>query len=81
MAELVERLVNKIMPILAGHGPTVQSAVLADLLAMLLAGHFGRNVEETNGAREDVLTLHLELVRKLVQPNEQRILENKMRDS
>lgn len=38
-AKRVTRLVNKIRPILSGHGPDVQAMVLADLTAMWLCGH------------------------------------------
>jgi hypothetical protein len=34
-----QELVERIAPILSGHGPDVQGAALADLVAMWLAGH------------------------------------------
>jgi hypothetical protein len=70
----VDDLVERIMPILAGRPPEVQSAVLADLLAMWIAGHFA-NADETDALHEKLLTAHIKLVRDLVGPNQQRILE------
>lgn len=63
-AIVVQALCRVIKPLLAGHHPRVQSAVLADLLAMWLAGHLDHAV------REEVLAEHIELVRKLVPVNE-----------
>jgi hypothetical protein len=56
----VEALVNEIRPLLAGKGPAVQGAVLADLLAMFIAGH--RDAE----LRDEILQLHIEAVRHLI---------------
>lgn len=36
----IQELVARIRPILTGREPSVQSAVIADLLAIWLAGHF-----------------------------------------
>ena len=36
----IRGLIERIRPILAGREPSVQSAVIADLLAIWLAGHF-----------------------------------------
>jgi len=50
----------KIQPLLKGLGPDIQGAVLADLLSIWLAGF----PEEM---REDVLTLHIEQMRPLIE--------------
>jgi hypothetical protein len=59
----VEHLSNRIKPLLAGKSPELQGAVLADLLALFIAGHHP-------GLREEILLLHIEAVRALVEPNE-----------
>lgn len=59
----VERTVKAIKPMLAGKGPNVQSAILADLLALHIAGH-------APSIRDAVLAIHLELVEHLVKINE-----------
>jgi hypothetical protein len=65
-------IVDACKPLLAGHDPAVQGAVLADLTAMWLAGHMGEDSEEL---RELLLSGFVELVRKLVPINEERIHE------
>ena len=59
---LVREIVERIRPILAGHHPAVQGAVVADLLAIWLAGHQA-------DLREALLENHIDKVRKLVPPN------------
>jgi hypothetical protein len=54
-----ERIIKAIRPILAGHSPDVQGAVLLELLAMYIAGHAPQ-------LREEILALHVETVRELV---------------
>ena len=56
------RLVNEIHPILAGHAPYVVGAALADLLATLLAGHFGGTPAKDKALREELLRMHLKMV-------------------
>lgn len=36
---LIEKIKAQIWPLVEGHGPEIQSAVIADMLATLLAGH------------------------------------------
>jgi hypothetical protein len=77
-AHRVSALVEQIEPLLHGHGPDVQSAVLADLVAMWLAGH--QDLENPENAellelREQVFALWCETVRKLVAPNVAMIRE------
>lgn len=67
-AHAVEAIVGSIRPSLAGQPAEVQGAVLADLLAMFIAGHHP-------ALREEILALHIDGVRKLVAPNEAAIFE------
>jgi hypothetical protein len=62
-ARRAEQLVKRITPILTGEGPEVQSATLADLTSMLIAGHAPQ-------LREQILALHIDLIRQLVPVNE-----------
>jgi hypothetical protein len=66
---LVEPLVERIKPILAGNPGQIQGAVLADLLAIFLAGH-------APPLREQILAIHLETVRRLIPVNEAMIFPN-----
>jgi hypothetical protein len=61
-AKRAKELSNRIRPILAGEHPFVQGAVLADLLALWLAGH-------DPGLREEIFEMHLDYVRKLIAAN------------
>jgi hypothetical protein len=79
-AKQVGLIVKAIMPLLKGKPPEVQGAVLADLLAMFLAGHLDPNEigadakPNTDQIREELLTLHIEKVRELTAINEKIIL-------
>lgn len=54
-------------PIFAGQDPVIVAAALAELLALLLAGHFvPGDPADTAKLREGLLALHIETVRKLV---------------
>jgi hypothetical protein len=64
----VDRLVQRIKPILAGHPPEIQGGALADLLSMFIAGHHP-------ALREEVLQQTIKTARDLVAPNEQMIFE------
>jgi hypothetical protein len=57
--EQIESVVNLIRPLLAGRPGEIQGAILAELLATFLAGHHP-------GLREEVLTIHVDIVRKLI---------------
>lgn len=59
-------IIDRIKPLLAGHPPEVQGAVLADLLALWLAAH-------NSDARAGVLDAHLNGVIQLVELNEQTL--------
>ncbi len=66
----VEPLVEAIRPLLAGRPAEVQGAALADLLALLLAGHivYG-NRAETRALRKRLLAFHMAEVRRLLPVN------------
>lgn len=61
-----ERLSRRIQSLLHGQPPEIVGAVLGDLVATFVVGH---HVD----AREEILRLHLELVRDLIPINEQEI--------
>jgi hypothetical protein len=66
----VQKMVEQIRPILGGHPAAVQGAVLADLLAIWLAGHHVVGDENaTRTKRAELLALHCATVRKLVPEN------------
>jgi hypothetical protein len=69
-AEVVS-LSNKIRPFLAGREPAVQSAVIADLLAIWLAGFRAVDEEGTERLRNGLLYGHVRLVRDLIHVNEE----------
>lgn len=69
-AKEVRRIANQARHLLAGRPAAVQSAVLADLLAIYLAGHIVRgDPVKTDVLREQLLDLHVDLVRQLVPVN------------
>lgn len=57
----IDFLVDQIKPILAGHHPGLQGAVIADLLAMYIAG-----LTKENGVRAEVFDAWFALARDLV---------------
>jgi hypothetical protein len=59
---LVAEIVDGIRPLLGGQHPAVQGAVIADLLAIWLAGH-------DHDIREALLDSHLGHVRELIPVN------------
>ena len=66
-AEDVERLSMAIRPILAGHPPELQGAVLGELVSMFIAGHHPQ-------LRDMVLDEHIRLVRNLIPESEKEII-------
>lgn len=60
----IQRVTDQIRPLLAGRGPDIQGAVLADLVSMWLAGH-----QCSAALREEILALHVETVRALTPVN------------
>jgi uncharacterized membrane protein YvbJ len=74
------KLTQKIREMLAGKPPEVTGAVLADLLAMWLAGHVGPSEDEpVEGYREVVLMAHLEAVRALIPVNYKLYVEPQLK--
>ena len=70
----VVAVTERIKAILAGKPPQFQAAVLADLLAMWLAGHdVPGEPEETQQLRAHLLAEHCWIVRQLVPLNAQQI--------
>jgi hypothetical protein len=60
--KLVAEIVERMRPLLGGQHPAVQGAVIADLLAIWLAGH-------QHDIREALLDSHIQHVRELVPVN------------
>jgi hypothetical protein len=67
---LSRKISLKLQPMLKGHPPQLQGAVLADLLAIFLAGHAPQ-------IREEILKLHIEQMRPLIAVNENIIFGNR----
>ena len=66
----IAAIVDRIKPLLAGKSPEVQGAVLADCLAIWLAGHHVAGDEDaTRTLRADLLAIHCAAVRNLVPVN------------
>lgn len=64
---MVDPIVDQIRPLLAGQPAELVGAVLADLLAIWLAGHIiPDDPAETNALREALLDFHIRLVRRLI---------------
>jgi hypothetical protein len=65
--QAVGRLVRLIGPILKGHPAPIQGAVLADLLAIWLAGHvIEDDPAQTDRLRNSILKMHMGKVRELI---------------
>jgi hypothetical protein len=64
-----------IQPLLHGRSPEVQSAALADLVSMWLAGHMYLDGGDSTAMREEFLTIFIDAVRHLVPINEGIIRE------
>jgi uncharacterized membrane protein YvbJ len=74
-------LTQKIRTMLAGKPPEMQAAILADLLAMWLAGHVDASGDEqTDGYRELVLQVHVEAVRALIPVNYKLFVEPQLKE-
>ena len=69
-SDQVDEIVEAIRPILAGHPPDIQGAVIGDLLSMYLTGF-------EPGAREQVLAQIVGLARALVPVNEEMLAERR----
>jgi len=62
-----DALTLRIQPLLAGHGPELQGAVIADLCAIWIAGHRCSDPVQEAQIHEELLALHKKFVRELVQ--------------
>ena len=71
-----ETLIGAIRPLLAGHPPHIQGAVLAYLTGLWLAGHWADNEAETKDLRESLLAAHIAMVRDLTVINAAFIFDN-----
>lgn len=71
----VFHLVDQIRPLLGGQPPVVVGAVLADLLALYLAGHVADTPANTKAVRDATLKIHLRAVKALVPLNEDMLRE------
>lgn len=60
---LIEKIKAQIWPLIEGHGPEIQSAIIADMLATLLAGH-------APPIREQALVSIIVLTKQLIPINE-----------
>jgi hypothetical protein len=69
---IIEAIVEKIRPHLAGIGPELQGAVLADLTSMWLASFQGPAARKL---RRDLLAKHVEMIKRLTVINEKIILD------
>jgi hypothetical protein len=81
MSDDILDLLKQADPILKAIWPTIsaalrdkpsplQGAVLADLTAVWLAGHIGRDAEATDKLRMELLDLHVRAIQELVFANE-----------
>jgi hypothetical protein len=73
-------LTQKIRTMLEGKPPEMQGAVLADLLAMWVAGHVDAlSQDDSKGVRELILQVHLEAVRGLIPVNYKLYIEPQLK--
>jgi hypothetical protein len=61
-----DALVERIRPLLAGHSPEVQRAVVADLAAIWIAGHRVAGDDEQRAWHNELIEMHAKHVRELV---------------
>lgn len=77
MASEALQLAAAISPLLEGRHPEVVGATLAQLVAMLHAGHFADTRKATDRLREDLFDEFTKTVFKLIPPLEEELLERK----
>jgi hemerythrin len=66
----MQELFKEIGLLLHGRAPHIQGAVLADLLALWLAGHVIRDDRKaTKAVRQEMLAMHMRKVRELIPEN------------
>lgn len=65
--DLVDEIVLRIRPLLAGHPPHIQGGVIAELASTWIAGHVVKgNAAETDRLRADLLAGHRDVVARLI---------------
>jgi hypothetical protein len=64
------KLSRSIMPLLAGQNPGVVGGALADLVALLIAGHHP-------SLRDEILQLHIDTVTALIEPSAEELLKRR----
>jgi hypothetical protein len=64
------KLSNQIKPLLSGQNPGVVGGALADLVALLIAGHHP-------SLRDEILQLHIDTVTALIEPSAEEILKRR----
>jgi hypothetical protein len=70
LGEETLEIAAQIKPLLAGREPILQSSVLAELLSLLLAGHWiPGEPKQTEIMRRKILSVHSDLVWKLAKAN------------
>jgi hypothetical protein len=68
--EEIAAIVERIKPLLAGQPPELQGVVLADCMAIWLAGHHvAGDAEATRKMRAELLAMHCSAVRELTEIN------------
>lgn len=73
------QLYDAVAELIRGHHPYVQGAVLADMLAMWLAGHnLLGDKKGTREMRETLLAEHIKAVRDLIPVNEKILAERSL---
>lgn len=67
-------IAERIYPMLAGLHPTVQGAIVTDLVAMWIAGHVVEgDPKDTDRLRKFLMEQHIKLVVQLIKPNAEAI--------
>jgi hypothetical protein len=74
-ANEVMTLVERVKPLFSGVDPMVVGAALADLTALLLAGHVAENPAKTRALRDQTLKIHIRAIKALVPLNEDMLRE------
>jgi hypothetical protein len=68
------RLVQQAKPLLAGISPETQMSVLAELVALWLAGHYAAGADDRRALRNEMFDLFTRLVSDLVPALESEVL-------
>jgi hypothetical protein len=69
------RLSEAIKPLLAGQDEDTVGAALADLTSIWIASHFAGSPADTKAYRATILEAFVNLVRDLIEPSEQQIID------